>query len=293
MKHVLHYLLPLALMACADASNEQPSENTAPEAAADVPTIAPIIKSVEWVLANGLCDPETVLQHPNPDLLIVSNICAFKKNGKGYLSLIRPDGTMHTERWVDGFNAPAGMARFGNSLYVTDIDRVQVIDIESGVVSKVIGPFADARAFNDIAVDEGGVIYVSDSGQGKVLRIENGMALPFPNTESRFTHANGMHLENGFLFVGGERLWSVDIQRKTITAFPDARIADIDGIESDGKGGHIVSIVGGNLWHIKASGKLEEWTAAALSSTNHVYLPERNLVLVPTGFDNTILAVKP
>ena len=48
---------------------------------------------MKWVLSEGLCEPETVIHDSVTDRLIVSNICGFKKNGKGYLSVLNMDGT--------------------------------------------------------------------------------------------------------------------------------------------------------------------------------------------------------
>ena len=74
--------------------------------------------------------------------------------------------------------------------------------------------------------------------------------------------------------------------------FENENLADIDGIEGDGEGGLVVSIVGGNIWHVPIDGPPVEYTAEGLSSTNHLYLPETRQAIVPTGFDDTIIAFR-
>lgn len=239
-----------------------------------------------------MCEPETAILNPNSRELIVSNICGFKKNGEGYLSRVSLDGEMIDTRWIEDMDAPAGMARLRDKLYVVDVERVHVIDFLSGSRA-IIGPFDGAKAFNDIAVDPDGVLYVSDSAHGHVLRIENGVAEPFPNSETGFKFANGMHIESGTLYVGGERLWKVEVETGHVEVIDIEGIADIDGIESDGQGGLSVSIVGGNVWHLPKDGTSQEWTADGVSSTNHAHLPEENLIIVPTGYDNTLVAFRP
>ena len=112
----------------------------------------------DWVLAEGLCDPETVIVSPVSDELIVSNICEFKKNGEGYLSRISRDGTMIEEKWVTGLNAPAGMAADDTHIYVVDFDRVLKIDPADGSIVEEITPGREVGAFNDIALDKNGTL---------------------------------------------------------------------------------------------------------------------------------------
>lgn len=257
------------------------------------PASGPVTKPVAWVLDDGLCEPETVILAPNQDELIVSNICGFKKNGAGYLSRISLDGEMIEARWVEGLDAPAGMVRSQTTLFVVDIDRIHIIEIETGVVQGTLGQFEGAKAFNDIAKTHDDVLYVSDSARGQALKIENGEATPFPNPESKFEYANGMHTQAGKLYVGGTKLWEVDLVSEEIKEISVTGLSDIDGIEGDGSGGLSVSVVGGNVWHLPTQGRPQELTAEGVSSTNHAYLPLKSLIIVPTGYDNTIVAFRP
>lgn len=253
-------------------------------------TIKTHIQPVSWVLDQGLCEPETIIHDKKTKRLIVSNICGFKRNGKGYLSVLNMDGTLETTRWIDGFNAPAGMAILGRTLYVTDLDRIQMINIDMGKVIDALGPFPDAKAFNDLAVGPDGTVYVSDSARHKVLKIQAGIAMAFPDDSTHFQYANGLHIDNDTLYVGSDKLYNIDLKTNKISDMGVDDLSDIDGIETDGLGGLTVSIVGGDVWHLPRNGQPSIWTAQNLSSTNHAYLPDTNLVLVPTGYDNTIIA---
>lgn len=249
-------------------------------------------KPLSWVIDRGLCDPETITLHPQTGDLIISNICEFKANGAGYLSLASPTGDLHTPKWVDGLNAPAGSAIYQGQLYVVDLDRVHVIDLTSGEIVDVLGPYKGARAFNDIAIDASGTIYVTDSANHHVRRITDRESSLFPDDTAVFKFANGLHVAGDTLLVGGEKLWRVDRSTGEVSTIMHDGLVDIDGIEGDGGQGFIISIVGGDVWHLPETGSPVIWTANGLSSTNHAYLPKRDLVIVPTGFDNTILAFK-
>ncbi len=245
---------------------------------------------VEWVLSDGVCEPETVIHDAVVDILIVSNICGFKKNGEGYLSIVTRDGAMKTARWIDGLDAPAGMAILGRTLYVTDLDKVQIINLDRGEITKTLGPFADAKAFNDLAVAPDGTVFVSDSARHKVIKIQDGIPTAFPNDSMEFKHANGMHLNGNRLYVGSDTLWVIDLQSMRVEKIDVEGLSDIDGIETDGRDGLTVSIVGGDVWHLPKKGVPAVWTAQGVSSTNHAYLPDNDLVIVPTGYDNTVIA---
>jgi hypothetical protein len=63
--------------------------------------------------------------------------------------------------WVTGLDAPKGMAQYGNTLYVADVDRLVAVDTASG---EITGTWAaeDAQFLNDVAVDKSGRVFVSN-----------------------------------------------------------------------------------------------------------------------------------
>jgi len=257
----------------------------------ETPVQARILESA-WTLSEQLCEPETVLHDRQTDRLVISNICGFKANGEGYLMLAGLDGNIQSPKWISGLNAPAGMAMRDRTLYVVDIDRVHRIDLDSGEITGAIIMDPPTKALNDIAMADDGTVYVSDSFGGHVYKIDAHGASRFPASDSRFKFANGLHIQGGRLYVGGERFWTVNLESGDIQTDDRPQLADIDGIEGDGQGGLIVSIVGGDVIALPKGAPAEIWTAPGLSSTNHAYLPEERLVIVPTGYDNTVLALK-
>ena len=99
-----------------------------------------------------------------------------------------------------------------------------------------------------------------------------------------------LHLTDEALYVGGEYLWRVDLASEEVERVGPPSLGDIDGVEGDGAGGLVVSVVGGPVWHLGAEGEVAVWTAPGVSSANHLYLEELRLVVVPTGFDGTLVA---
>ena len=75
--------------------------------------------------------------------------------------------------WVTGLDAPKGMGKSGNKLYVTDITKVVEIDVETGqITNRFDAP--GATFLNDITVGSDGKVYISDSNTSTVYVLEDG-----------------------------------------------------------------------------------------------------------------------
>src|SRR5207237_1423093 len=108
-----------------------------------------------------------------------------------------------------------------------------------------------------------GTIYTTDSFANCVWMIRNGVA-------SIFIESPQMELPNGVL-VDGNRLivatdgapakgvpatlFAIDITTKVLTQLTTESIGTPDGLESDGRGGFVVSDVGrGGVYHVTSDG---------------------------------------
>ena len=94
----------------------------------------------------------------------------------GYVSLINPDGSVHTSKWIgatrDGLelNAPIGSAVQNGVLYTVDSGYVRSFDLGSGQPLESIF-VSDSGFLNGIAVAEDGTAYVSDSPAGLIYKV--------------------------------------------------------------------------------------------------------------------------
>jgi hypothetical protein len=114
----------------------------------------------------------------------------------GYVSLVNPDGSLHTAKWIgasrDGLmlNDPLGSAVQGGVLYVADVDHVRMFDLETGAP---IGHhwIEGATILNGIAVAADGTIFVTNTRnpealfritpEGRVRTLVQGAPLSAPN----------------------------------------------------------------------------------------------------------------
>ena len=87
----------------------------------------------------------------------------------GYISLVNPDGTAHTLKWIGvnrnglTLNHPLGSDIINGLLYVVDINVVRWFDMETGQPRGSI-TVEDAQRFNDLEVAADGTIYATQTG---------------------------------------------------------------------------------------------------------------------------------
>lgn len=259
-----------------------------------------------WEL-EGVKTPESVLPDASGQVLFVSNIDGdpMKKDGNGFLSKISTDGKMITAEWVKGLNAPKGLGRVGDTLYVTDIDELVAVDIPKGVITKRY-PAKDASFLNDIATDEQGRVYVSDTFTNKIWVLDNGnfsVWLDDPKLKS----PNGLLVEGGKLIVAGFGTMPDDKQKGTPANLVEVTLADkkirdlgdatpvgyLDGVEPLGGGDYLVTDwVQGALYRIHSSGKFEQLIDFAQGSADHYYFPATKTAVIPLMMENKIVAYK-
>ena len=255
--------------------------------AADRPD--PLAADIAWVASGEFCEPETVLPLPD-DTLLVSNVCDFRERGNGFLTLLDKNGEALDWRVVEGLDSPLGMTLVDGRLYVVDSNRLVVMRWPGYERLETIN--LDTVVANDVAVTPDGVAYVTDTADDKVLqRLPDGTQSVLTG-EAQFKGANGIALKGEYLFVGGARLWRLDLRKgHLITVGPDW-LADIDGIEFEANGTVQITPVAGPLIRYRGDDEIEILAGEGVSSANHGYAPELELALIPTGFDNTVIAIR-
>ena len=250
-----------------------------------------------WSTEPVLEVPECALFNPSDNLLYVSNISGApaEKNNKGFISKVDLDGKVVELKWAIGLNAPKGMAVHGTSLYVTDIDALVEIDLDSGRVIKRY-PAEGAVFMNDAAADAEGRIYAGDSSpeHGMIYRLEEGALKPWLMTPA-LGSPNGLLMQDGRLIAGDARngkLYSIDLETNKVRVIAQTDTG-IDGLKPEGKGNYIISDWKGRTALITAEGKtivLMDTTAAGIYAADLEYLADRKLLVIPTFFDNRVVA---
>lgn len=258
--------------------------------------------------AKGLAQPESVLHDPVTDVLFVTNIngAVMGKDGNGFISRIKPDGTILERNWAKGFNSPTGMGLHDRTLYVADVDALVAISAASGSIKKKY-PAAGAIFLNDVVVADDGTVYVSDSPMNTIWRLKDGVFEPWL-TDDVLNGPNGLLLNDGKLIVaslgrlksvGQEQeiagMYSIDTEDKSITELGKP-IGNLDGLAELKPGSYLVSDwADGALYKVDVKGKTtkaEKLLDLNQGSADLIYLPEEQTVLIPMMLDNTLAAYK-
>jgi len=252
-----------------------------------------------WDTPAGLNVPESILYDESRNILFVSNIFgnSTEKNNKGFISKVSLDGKIVVLKWATGLNAPKGSAIYRNTFYVSDIDHLVKIDLETG---KILAryPVAESKFLNDVAADSSGNIYVTDmSSENSVIYKLNQGKMRVWMKGSEISSPNGLSIEKGSLIVGNSgdgSLKAINLVTKKISTL--AKVGSgIDGLRPDGKGNFFISDWHGKTSLVRASGKVDlllDTTVSKINSADLEYIASKNLLLIPTFFDNKVSAYR-
>lgn len=243
---------------------------------------------IVWVAKEVFCEPETVLPLPD-NTLLVSNVCGFNKAGNGFLTLLDLNGDVAHPRVIKDLDAPLGMAFLDHKIFVVDKNTIQVFSWPGYEFLKAVQ--LPTQVANDVAVHPNGTMYVTDTAAGNVVKVDTEGKSKIFIGANKFPGANGIEIRENQLFVGGERLWLVNLINKTIETQGPDWLVDIDGIEFEPDGVVQVTPVGGPLVRLEADA-ITVLGGEGVSSANHGYSPEASLAFIPTGFDNTVIAIR-
>jgi hypothetical protein len=295
--------LVLAMVAC-----QRPPAPAQTVARVDQP--AGMLARKPVVTWTGLATPEAVIHDPSRDRYLVSNINGrpLEADGNGFISVLRPDGTIEKLQWIAGgsngvtLNAPKGMAIVGNVLHVTDLDTLRSFDLSTGAPLGAV-TLEGATCANDVAVGADGRIFVSDSG----LTMEGSEFKPTGTdavwvvegrTARLLARTTGLAKPNGLL-IDGESLIVVaygnneayrlgaDGVRSLVTALP---AGGLDGVLKVGEALLVSSWEGKAVYAGKLGGMFTPVLEQVEAPADLGYDAKRRRVLVPRFLGDVVEA---
>ena len=138
------------------------------------------------------------------NLILAMNSGKFRADGPNdaYVSLLNPDGSVHTPKWIgatrDGLelNDPLGSAISEGKLYTVEIDYLRIFDLSSGKPLSSI-KVDGATGMNGIGVSSDGTVYASNTRNPEVVFQINpdGSSAVFSDHES-LALPNGVAIDN-------------------------------------------------------------------------------------------------
>ena len=247
-----------------------------------------------WETEQVFKTPESVFYDAGREHIYVSNINGkpTDKDNNGFISLLDKDGTIKTLKWISGMNAPKGMTVVDSMLYVTDIDRFHIINLDQAKIIKTVN--VDSAVFlNDMAADNVGNIYISDMGNDHLL-IYDGEHVAVWLDGDKILRPNGLAFFKGHLYAGTkDNLLRIDTGDKNIRILIE-ETGPIDGLIPIGGNKFVISDWSGRVMLVSTSAKivLGNTTNQKIQAADLGYIPDETLVLIPTFFDNRVVARK-
>ncbi|MFF2557211.1 SMP-30/gluconolactonase/LRE family protein [Nocardia sp. NPDC058058] len=192
---------------------------------------------------EGFSTPESVLFAG--DRWFISNVGAKAdatgKDGDGYLTELNSAGTVTARRAMPRpgdppLNAPKGLARTDNRVFVADIDRVVGYDVDThGQVFEAALGGEGPALLNDLALLDSHTLLVTDTARGSVSRLDL-ETKRFEPVAAGLPGANGIALDStgklayvvgvGADFGGGD-VWRLDLAQNPVVP---QRIGAVHGV---------------------------------------------------------------
>lgn len=248
-----------------------------------------------WATDKVFDVPESALYAHTEKLIFVSNIGGnpSEKDGNGFISTLSTTGKVFNLKWIEGLNAPKGMALSGKTLYVSDIDDLVEIDVDGRkIVQRYNAP--QGKFLNDVAVAADGAVYVSDMNDKCVYQLKNGQFAKWLSSDA-LANVNGLAVKGDTLFAGTPKgILAIALQDAEISMWAEGT-GGIDGLEWNGSDGFLFSDWQGKTYSVQKGQKpmlMLDTTSDKINSADIGFSQEKGILFVPTFFDNRVMAYR-
>lgn len=268
-------------------------------------TAESLVLEKQWNTKAELKEPESVVYDIMRNALYVSNVNGAPdvEDGNGFISLIGKDGKIEKLKWIDGLNAPKGMAIHGRNLFVADINALVVIDLDTAEVTKRYS-LEGKHFLNDIAVSEEGMIYITDTETDTIYRLYKGKFEAWL-TNSKLDHPNGIYIDNKNIIIGSwgkpTEGWKTDIPGHLLLISPEDKsikdfgtgdpIGNLDGIAKLNNSTLLVTDwYQGKLIKASTNGEVKVLLELGQGSADIYYLRSKKLLLIAHMLEGKLIA---
>ena len=225
------------------------------------------------------------------------------RHGKptGFIAKMDLKGEITDLKWIDSLYAPAGICLYKDKLYILERNSLTEASVKTGKILNRF-PYPDGIPFpNDIAADNKGNLYITNSGGGAEL---TDIWLFDGKQFVEWLSSDELSGVNGILYTGSEivfgnsgkgLLQDANIKTKNIRTIASIGASVVDGIEMDISGNYIVSTaLTGNLYQVTKTGEIVRLIKAGnkFNIANFNYVKSQNLLLIPTFLNGTLQAYR-
>lgn len=254
--------------------------------------------------------PEAAYWHAESRTWLVSNLgggLSLARDGLGWLARYDERGELLSARWVEGMDAPTGMAAVGNLLYVADRRGVQEIDVDQGRILRTI-EVPGARFLNDVAAAPNGDLFVSDFEANRIYRLGADRKAQVWIEDERLQNPNGLIVDGRHLVIAtwgpmidpatfaAERPGTVlraDLESRELAPLGQGQpIASFDGIVKVGEEYWATDWPRGRLLRIAETGRVREVVSGLHQLADLGYNPADETIALPVMSDNRVIFLR-
>lgn len=239
---------------------------------------------------------------PERNLILAMNagVAQDMQENDGYVSLINPDGSVHTAKWIGEsrrgltLNHPLGSAISNGTLYVADIDHIRTFDLSTGQ-PRDSHSLTDigANVLNGIAVTADGTIYASNTRDPeRIYKVTS------DGTASIFVEGSPLASPNGVAIDNDGNIVVVNIGDNAVLTFnPAGELINTEQAAESGNDGIVItddntkyvsSVRYGSISKIRPGQPAEIIAHGIPSAASICYDSTQNQIIIPMNNNNAL-----
>ncbi len=216
----------------------------------------------------------------------------------GFVSLINPDGTVHTSKWIgatrDGLtlNQPLGSAIANGVLYAVDINTVRMFDLASGRPTGAV-EVPEATGLNGVGVSADGTVYASNTrGLERIYKVTASGQV------SVFAEGAPLNAPNGVAIDNDGNVVVVNVGDNAVITFsPSGEVIKTEHAVEGGNDGLVImsdgtkyvsSVRYGSVSRIRPGQPAEVIASGIPSAASMCYDSIQNQLVIPMNANNAL-----
>lgn len=256
---------------------------------------------------NPLDAPEAVFWHAESRSWFVSNMgggLSLARDGFGWLTRYDENGKLLDARWVEGMDAPTGIASVGNLLYVADRAGIHEIDVQRAKILRTI-EIPNSKFLNDVTAAPDGDLFVSDFEANRIYRLNENRKAEVWLEGDELENPNGLIVDGNHLVIAtwgpmtdpsafavkhpGTLLKAELSTRKLSPIGKGHPLASFDGVVAIGKHYFATDWPSGRLLRISAAGEVQEVITGFHQLADLGYNPDKKTIAMPVMSDSRLI----
>jgi len=241
---------------------------------------------------------------PDKNLVLAMNAGNRGENDApdGFVSLINPDGSVHTSKWIgdtrDGLDLvnPLGSAVANGVLYTVDVGYLRSFDLASGEPLRSV-QVPGATILNGIAVASDGTAYISNSRDPELI-----YKVTSDGRSSVFAEGSPLAVPNGVAMDTDGNIVVVNINTNDVITYnPNGDVVRVEQAAEGGNDGVVVAEDGtkyvssvrfGSVSRIRRGQPAEVIASGIPSAASMCYDSVQRQLVIPLNPNNALAFIK-